>query len=272
MSLLTPSELSSPRSDRQSCRSCDDRWAAPASHKAEVFGAGSLGYDPAWTFRIIGCRGPVRGPTLLPVPSSIELLDEAVLAGADEFIDYRLAAPKWQFLCYAADRGGFVLHGTGNPDIAMFEPRQSNDVDDFGNRCAVYAASDGLWPMYFAIFDRDRYPMGLTNACIRLVGVEGAYYFFSISRSALDQQPWRDGIVYLLPADTFETQKSIMEGDHEIQIAQVASLTPVRPIAKLRVGPEDFPFLHAIRGHDNAVISARAAADPAGFPWVDSSD
>jgi len=200
------------------------------------------------------------------------VLDEAVLAGAAEFIDYRMAAPKWQFLCYAADRGGFVLHGTGNPDIAMFEPRQSNDVDDFGNRCAVYAASDGLWPMYFAILDRDRYAMGLTNACIRLVGVEGSYYFFSISRSALDQQPWRDGIVYLLPADTFEAQKSIMDGDQEIRIAQVASLTPVRPAAKLRVGPEDFPFLQAIRGHDNEVLLARAAADPAGFPWIDSSD
>jgi hypothetical protein len=200
------------------------------------------------------------------------VLDEAVLAGPDEFIDYRMAAPKWQFLCHAADRGGFVLHGTGNPDIAMFEPRQSNDVDDFGNRRAVYAASDGLWPMYFAILDRDPYAMGLTNACIQLVGEEGSYYFFSISRSALDQQPWREGIVYLLPADTFETQKSIIDGDQEIQIAQVASLTPVRPAAKLRVGPGDFPFLEAIRGHDNEVVFSRAAADPAGFPWVDSSD
>ena len=124
----------------------------------------------------------------------------------------------------------------------------------------------------FAILNRDRYDMGLTNACIQLVGVEGSYYFFSISRSALDQQPWRDGIVYLLPADTFETQKSIMDGDQEIRTAQVASLTPVRPAAKLRVGPGDFPFLQAIRGHDNEVLLARAAADPAGFPWLDSSD
>jgi hypothetical protein len=68
--------------------------------------------------------------------------------------------------------------------------------------------------------------MGLSNACIQLVGVEGSYYFFSISRSALDQQPWRDGIVYLLPAASFENQKSIMDGDQEIRIAQVASLTP----------------------------------------------
>ena len=101
------------------------------------------------------------------------VLDEAVLAGPDQFIDYRMAAPKWQFLCYAADRGGFVLHGTGNPDIATFEPRQSNDVDAFGNRCAVYAASDGLWPMYFAILDRDRYDMGLTNASIQRSGWKG---------------------------------------------------------------------------------------------------
>ncbi len=200
------------------------------------------------------------------------VLDQAVLAGAEEFIDYRMAAPKWQFLCHAADRGGHVLHGTGNPDIAMFEPRQSNDVDDFGNRRAVYAASDGPWPMYFAILDRDRYDMGLTNACIQPVGAGGSYYFFSISQSALDQQPWRDGVVYLLPADTFETQTSVMDGDQEIRIAQVASLAPVRPAAKLWIGPRDFPFLQAIRGHDNDVLLARAAADPAGFPWINPSD
>ncbi len=200
------------------------------------------------------------------------LLDETLLAGPTEFVDYRLTAPKWQFLCHVADRRGFVLHGTGDPDIAVFEPRQSDDIDEFGNRRAVYAASDGLWPMYFAILDRDRYPMGLTNGCIQVVGTEGSYYFFSISRSALDQQPWRDGVVYLLPADTFEAQKTIMDGDQEIRIAQAASLSPVRPAAKLRVGPEDFPFLTAIRGHDDDVLRARAAADPTGFPWVDPAD
>ncbi len=31
------------------------------------------------------------------------------------------------------------------------------------------------------------------------------HYFFSISRSALEQQPWRCGTVHLLPADSFET-------------------------------------------------------------------
>ena len=199
------------------------------------------------------------------------LLEEAGAAGPDRFIDYRLAAPKWQFLCHAADSGGFVLHGTGKPDITIFEPRQSNDVGEFGNRKAVYAASDGLWPMYFAILDRDRYDIGLVNACIRLGGREGpSYYYFSITDSVLEQQPWRDGIVYLLPAETFELQAPIVDDGVEIHIAQVASLTEVRPAAKLRVGPEDFPFLKAIRGHDNELLRSRAAADPDGFPWADA--
>ena len=198
-----------------------------------------------------------------------QVLDEALLAGPDDFIDYQLEAPRWQFLCHAADRGGFVLHGTGNPDITIFEPRQSNDVGEFGNRSAVYAASDGLWPMYFAILDRDRYDIGLVNACIRVAGLAGSYYYFSITASVLEQQPWRTGIVYLLPGETFEIQPSIMDGGREVKIAQVASLVPVRPAAKLLVQPEDFPFLQAIRGHDNEELRARAAADPDGFPWSD---
>jgi len=197
------------------------------------------------------------------------LLDGSLLAGPDDFIDYRLATPKWQFLCHAADRGGFVLHGTGNADITVFEPRQSNDVGEFGNRSAVYAASDGLWPMYFAILDRDRYDIGLVNACIRITGMQESYYYFSITASVLQQQPWRTGVVYLLPGDSFEMQPAITLDGREIRIAQAASSVPVRPVAKLSVGPEDFPFLDAIRGHDNDEVLARAAADPDGFPWSD---
>lgn len=216
---------------------------------------------------------PRPGPG--PDPSTIaefdRLLDEVVSTGPERPIDYRLAAPKWQFLCHAADRGGFVLHGTGEPDISIFEPRQPEDLSEFGNRRAVYAAMDGIWPIYFAILDRVRYGMGLVNGCIRLSD-RGPFYFFSITRSALEQQPWRNGIVYLLPADSFEAQPPIMLDGQEIRIAQAASATSVRPAAKLVVGPEDFPFLHQIRGHDNDVLRARAEADPDGFPWLDQVD
>src|SRR6218665_1803089 len=79
------------------------------------------------------------------------LFDAAVARGPESVIDYRLPAPRWQFICHLADTRDIVLHGSGNPEITRFEPRQPEDVSEFGNQNAVYAASDGLWPMYFAI-------------------------------------------------------------------------------------------------------------------------
>lgn len=212
---------------------------------------------------------PAPGPDARTVAEFDRTLADAVSDGPARFIDYRLAAPKWQFLCHAADRAGFVLHGTGEENITLFEPRQPEDISEFGNRRAVFAAADGIWPMYFAILDRERYDIGLVNACIHLSDGRGPYYFFSISRSALEQRPWRKGIVYLLPADGFEMQPPVRLGGDEIRIAQAASAASVRPVAKLVVRPEEFPFLHRIRGHDNDLLRARAAADPDGFPWLD---
>jgi hypothetical protein len=97
----------------------------------------------------------------------------------------------------------------------------------------------------------------------------GAYYFFSINRDALPHNPWRDGTIYLLPRDSFEPQPVQTYRGAAVEVAQWASLAPVRPLAKLSVGPEDFPFLDQIRPHDPAVIRDRARADPDGFPWLD---
>lgn len=200
------------------------------------------------------------------------LLDQALASGARQPIDYRLAAPKWQFLCHAVDRGDVVLHGSGDPDIVRFEPRQPADNLEFSNRRAVFAATDGIWPMYYAIVDRVNHHMMLCNSCIRVDAGAGQlgdpYYFFSITRSALERQPWRSGTVYLLPADSFERQPRIAVDDAWIHVAQAASPLPVTPAAKLAVDPDDFPFLRQIRGHDDEVLNARIAADPDGFPWI----
>ncbi|QGN34801.1 hypothetical protein [Microlunatus sp. Gsoil 973] len=197
-----------------------------------------------------------------------QLLDAVAENDACELIDYRLTAPKWQFLCHAAG-SGFVMHGTGRADIEIFEPRQPDDPSEFGGRRGVFAAEDGIWPMYFAIVDRDRYPMGLLNACI-LVGPDAeARYFFSITDSVLPHRPWRSGVVYLLPAAGFDSQPPATVDGKEVRLAQAVNPDPVRPLAKLRIEPEDFPFLQQIRGHDHDVIRARFEADPDGFPWLE---
>ena len=84
---------------------------------------------------------------------------------------------------------------------------------------------------------------------------------------ALTQRPWRSGVVYLLPAGSFEPQPPLAVGDVRVQVAQAASPVPVAPVAKLMVDPSDFPFLEEIRGHDDELLQTRIAADPTGFPW-----
>lgn len=199
------------------------------------------------------------------------LLDSILQAGAGSPIPYTLPAPKWQFVCYAAERHDLAWHGSGAPDIELFEPRQANDLNDFGNQTAVYAASDPLWAMFFAIVDRDRHRMSVTNACIRLTDpagqVHGPFYVFSVSRTALPHRPWRTGTLYLLPRQTFQAQPPLPFGSSQVDIAQLASFVPVRPLARLTVAPDDFPFLAHIRGHADERLAEYAAALQTGAPW-----
>lgn len=199
-----------------------------------------------------------------------ELLDTALSIGGCPTIQFTLPWPKWQFLCHLADHHDIALHGSGDPNIALFEPRQSNDLSEFGNQKAIYAASDGLWAMFFAIVDRQRVT-SITNACIRLVDemgrLHGPYYVFSVSQLALPNQPWRTGTVYLLPRGTFTLQPPLAFGSNEVQIAQLASFVAVQPLAKLTVTPADFPFLNHIRGHDDQRLQEYAAALQTGAPW-----
>lgn len=199
-----------------------------------------------------------------------ELLETSLSFGGCPTIEFDLPWPKWQFLCHVADDHNIALHGSGDPDIALFEPRQSNDLNDFGNQKAVYAASDGLWAMFFAIVDRERV-MSITNACVRLSDetgrLHGPFYVFSVSQEALPGQPWRTGTVYLLPRSTFITQPPIAFGASEVHIAQLASLAPVQAMAKLTVTPADFPFLAQIRGHDDQRLQEYATALQTGAPW-----
>jgi hypothetical protein len=220
----------------------------------------------------------LRRPQLRRDPETVaafdRLLDQALASGPGRPIDYRLGVPRWQFLCHAADQAKLMLHGSGASGIEVFEPRQPADTSEFGNRCAIFAAADGIWPMYYAILDRERYPMGLCNACVRVCsgtgGLSDPYYFFSISDAALRQRPWRVGMVYMLPGDSFELQPPLTVDGFRIQATQAASPVPVKPVAKLAVGPGDFPFLQQIRGHDDELLHARSAADPDGFPWLEA--
>ncbi len=199
---------------------------------------------------------------------------EQVAAGTSELITYTLEAPKWQFLCYLTDTKDVLLHGSVQEDITEFELRQAVDAYAFGNQKAIYAASDGIWPLYFAIINMRRHRnISRLNACSRLLDQKGkvgeAHYFFSLNREVLEAEPWCPGTIYVLPKATFVQEPVQTKRGTEYQSAQRASLVSVKPLAKLSVEPKDFPFLEQMRGHDTAMVSKLAREDPEGFPWLD---
>jgi len=189
------------------------------------------------------------------------------LLDVDEFLRERRRVVRWQFLCGLAARRAIAFHGTGDPHIERFEPREPVDFAPFGQQRAVFATSDPIWAMFYAIVDRTRHRLTLNNGCLVLEDTGDAYYYFSVSRQALPRQPWRTGYLYLLPADTFVEQPGGVYAGRPARIPQLASPVPVEPFARLRVLPRSFPFLGRIRGHDDERLADYAQAVMAAAPW-----
>jgi hypothetical protein len=194
-----------------------------------------------------------------------------------DVVDYRLPYPKWQYLSYVGESREVVLHGSQNPDIGSVEPRQARDERAFSNQRAIYATTDGIWVIFFAILDRLGYPqMGLFNSClsfrISANQLSDPLYFFSITHAARLREPWCGGMVDILPRATFEREPSQEMGGVEIVFPHWISSLPADPVARIPVGPDDFPFLAQIHGHNDEKLLQMARADPGGFPWPEARE
>jgi hypothetical protein len=189
------------------------------------------------------------------------------LLDVDAFLRERRLVVRWQFLCTLAARRRIAFHGTGVPNIERLEPREPVDFAPFGQREAVFATSDPIWAMFYAIVDRGRYALTLNNGCLVLEDTGEAYYYFSVSEGALAEQPWRAGYLYLLPADTFVEQPEGVYAGYRARVPQLASPVAVTPFARLRVAPRSFPFLGRIRGHDDERLGEYARAVMAAEAW-----
>jgi hypothetical protein len=102
-----------------------------------------------------------------------------------------LPVPKWVFLCWLTEEKEVVLHGSGNPDIRLFEPRAPNakDDNDFSQQTAVFASSEGIWSIFYAILDRENFQPRFLNSAVRFELPDGwsdTRYFFSVNNETLD--------------------------------------------------------------------------------------
>ena len=193
--------------------------------------------------------------------------------GSNGRIDYDLAAPKSLFLRWLTEVEGYLLHGTSDDSIDVFEPREQTDVAQRSVR-GVFAASDGIWPMYFALLNRSGRAGSLRNGCTRLSDGSRRYYF-SVNAAWLDAEPWSDGTVYVLPAEGF---RRCIDADGT-STQEWLNESPVVPIARIRITPADFPFLDRVTGHDDSdifrffeafehAVQHAAAATPVDDGWL----
>jgi hypothetical protein len=215
-------------------------------------------------------RPPLRaGPaTEAAVEAVLGLADNGNgVLDLDALLHERTRVARWPFLCGLAARRRIAFHGTGDPGIERFEPREPVDFAPFGRQRAVFATSDPIWAMFYAVVDRGRHELTLNNGCLVLEDTGEAYYYFSVSRQALPRRPWRTGYLYLLPADTFVEQPGGLYAGRPARVPQLASPVAVAPFARLRVTPRSFPFLARIRGHDDERLAEYAQAVMAAEPW-----
>lgn len=216
------------------------------------------------------------GPPVERTPEKLRAFEDLWRSRPERgFIDYRLPYPKWEFLSHLCETRDLVLHGSQDAGIARVEPRQARDARAFSNQRAIYATTDGIWAVFFAILDRRRYPeMSLFNSCLQAqlsADQRGdPLYFFSITHSVLMREPWCEGAIYVLPRASFRQEPPQRVQGVESVFPHWISAQSAGPVAKLRVGPQDFPFLDRVHGHDDAKLVQLAASDPEGFPWPEA--
>jgi hypothetical protein len=151
-----------------------------------------------------------------------------------------------------------IFHGSNDVGIEELLPeRKSMELSDptgRGNRGAVYGTHDGLWAMFFSVMDRVKILGSIRNGVDSHWSASGDrldLYHFSIHHGLLADRPFTAGALYLLPRDRF-TRLSLYPGGPPSP--EWACEEPVRPLGRISVRPEDFPFLGLIGGHDDGEI------------------
>lgn len=188
--------------------------------------------------------GMLEGPPVTLDARPRAEFDEVLERSRNGPIDYGLDTPKYEFLSYLVHARGYLLHGTASAELDEVRPMVATDYEARKLE-AVFATSDGIWPLFFATLDRGR-AGSLWNGCyqIRRGSVLHRYYFFFTEADPRDPGIWRDGTIYVLPRDPFARTWIPNEW---------VSRKPVRATTKLAVSPSDFPLRDRVKQFDQGL-------------------
>lgn len=204
----------------------------------------------------------MEGGRTAPIRRTIRLLDEkqrvafdrlfdsAQQSGPNTLIDYNLPYPKSDFLNYLCDWRGLVLHGSPMHDLGILQPiRKSGDDNEFGNRQQIFGSPDAIWAMWFAILDKSKYNL-TRNGCVRVgLGTRRVkYYHFELPHNTRENKPFTEGMLYITRAEDFPDKRPYPLLDYfNAEIEEWGSTTPITPLARIRIKPEEFPYLEQVQ-------------------------
>lgn len=169
-------------------------------------------------------------------------LFESAKASPDKKINYNLPIPKYKFLRYLSDNKQVLFHGSNNPLIQTFEPREQTLFDGTMDK-AIFATKDPIWSTFFAIFNKKNLIGSIRNGTIT-ANRKQHYHFYSLTELTFKKNPWTNGTVYLLPEQSFS---HISKG--HLQFDEWVCRETVVPIVKIEVEPTDFYFLTKVACH-----------------------
>ncbi|MCI0551858.1 MAG: hypothetical protein L0287_12960 [Anaerolineae bacterium] len=179
-----------------------------------------------------------------------DLLEEALAGNPHDPMNYELPFPKFEFLNYICDWRGFVLHGSPLHDLEVLQPiRKSGDDNEFGNRQQIFASPDAIWAMWFAILDKDKFNL-TNNGCVRVGRGDRRikYYHFQLPKINREIHPFTEGMIYIARAEDFPDKRPYPILDwFNGEIEEWGSTQPVSPLARIRVLPQDFPYLDKVQ-------------------------
>ena len=142
------------------------------------------------------------------------------------------------------------MHGSPLHDLDMLKPiRKSGDNNEFGNRQQIFGSPDAMWAMWFAILDKSKYNQ-TRNGCVRVGLGSGRikYYHFELPKTNRENKPFAEGTLYVTRPSDFPDKRPFPLLDYlNAEVEEWGSVKPVSPLARIRVTPEEFPFLEQVQ-------------------------
>ncbi|THF75712.1 hypothetical protein [Cohnella fermenti] len=107
---------------------------------------------------------------------------------------------------------------------------------------AVFASPDPDWAVFYAVFRRAGLVGSFRNGCI--AGRRTRYHYYSLNGQTMNNRPWTDGALYVLPQERF-----VRPVGSAIPFEEWVCREPVAPLGKLGVAPDDFLYRNKVAVH-----------------------